>query len=393
MGMSSIERLAIAAVALALVAAVVALVGRRPARLARLAQATTALTFVLVVFGAYVRLSDAGLGCPDWPGCYGDFTPSLAHAPIRAAEAQAPQGPVTMAKAWKEMLHRYLAMSSGCLILAMAVCAWRVRERAATVPLLACAIVGVVLAQGAFGALTVTLRLMPVIVSAHLLGGMATLLLLAVYALKVRAAAEEPAAAGPAAPRLSAAGAGLDPSGPVALARIALALLFMQIALGGWVSTNYAAPVCGELPACQGQWWPEPDFAQGFTLVRELGRTAAGEALPLAALTAIHLAHRAFALVVAAVLLVLVARLARRGRPVLAAALAAALALQVSLGLGVVGAMSAQHLALALQLPVAAAHNAGAAVLVLVLAAINFNLSAARATLPGGVSRPSLAPV
>jgi cytochrome c oxidase assembly protein subunit 15 len=219
-----------------------------------------------------------------------------------------------------------------------------------------------VVLQGAFGALTVTLRLMPLMVTTHLLLGMLTLMLLTIYALRVgRVGLADP-------PR------GLPPDLRRA-ARVVLALLFVQFALGGWVSTNYAAPVCGALPLCQGQWWPATDFGQGFELVRELGRTAAGDGLPLAALVAIHLAHRLFAAVVLVAVVLLARRLWRAGHTNLGAALAAAVALQVAIGLKVVWAMSLPHLQLPLQLPAAVAHNAGAATLLVLLSVTGFAVS------------------
>jgi cytochrome c oxidase assembly protein subunit 15 len=368
MGMTTFERGALGALVLVLVIATVLAVGRRAEALQRLAGVTALLVFVLVVFGAYVRLSDAGLGCPDWPGCYGDLTPAAAHHSIGEAERSAPGGPVTMAKAWKEMLHRYLAMLVGCLILAQAIVALRLRDRGDTLPALAWTALIVVILQAAFGALTVTMRLMPVIVTTHLVGGMLTLLLVTAYALRA-GRGEEFVAVGSGEP---------SPAGLRRLGALVLALLFVQLALGGWVSTNYAAPVCGTLPDCQGRWWPEVDFRHGFEIVRELGQTADGAGLPLAALTAIHLTHRLFAIVVASAAIVLGIALWRAGRRAPAAALWIAVGTQIAIGLKVVWAMSSPHLELPLQLPAAAAHNAGAAVLVVVLAWINVGVLASR---------------
>jgi heme a synthase len=247
----------------------------------------------------------------------------------------------------------------GCLIVALTIAAVRLRARMNTLPVLACGLLAVVLVQGAFGALTVTLRLMPLIVTLHLLGGLLTLLLLTIYALRVGVTPPADAAAG-------------LPPGLRRAARRTLALLFVQVALGGWVSTNYAAPVCGALPLCQGKWWPATDFEHGFEVMRELGRTAAGAELPLQALVAIHLAHRLFALVVFVAIVLLARRLWRAGRKTLGAALVAAVGAQVAIGMKVVWAMSSPHLQLPLQLPAAVAHNAGAATLVVLLAVISF---------------------
>jgi cytochrome c oxidase assembly protein subunit 15 len=249
--------------------------------------ATLFLTFDLVLFGAFTRLTDSGLGCPDWPGCYGNASPLGAHDEIHRAQAALPSGPVTHGKAWIEMVHRYLAMAVGALITVLALTALVARSRgrrgeaSLAWPLATFAWVCV---QGAFGALTVTMKLYPAIVSAHLLGGMVLLALLAVQ--------------GEAYERRVLA---LSPSLRGALWLVA-ALAALQIALGAWVSTNYAVLACSDFPTCQGSWWPQMDFARGFTLQRALGMTGDGSWLPFAALTAIHYAHRLMAFVVLAAL-------------------------------------------------------------------------------------------
>ena len=237
-----------------------------------------ALALVVVVVGAYVRLSDAGLGCPDWPLCYG--------RPLPADIADAGDH----ARAWKEMGHRYLAGTLGLVIAALALAAWRARRSRG----LAAALVLLVAFQAALGKWTVTMLLKPAIVTAHLLGGMATLALLVWLALS-----QWP----------HAADAGMRGLRRVAAA--ALAALALQIALGGWVSANYAALACPDLPLCRGQLAPPMDFGNAFHVVRELGRTAEGELLPLEALTAIHWTHRLFALVVLAEVLIAAARVWR----------------------------------------------------------------------------------
>ena len=284
------------------------------------------LAFIVVVMGAYVRLSDAGLGCPDWPLCYG------RPVPADIADSHA------LVKAWKEMGHRYLAGTLGLVILALAIFAWRARKSAG----LATSIVAVVIVQATLGAWTVTMLLKPAIVTAHLIGGMTTLALLACLAL-----AQWPHTAAPNMGALR----------PVAV--LALAAVVVQIVLGGWVSANYAALACPEFPRCPGPM----DFANAFHIVRELGRTAEGELLSLDALRAIHWAHRLFANV--ALLLVLFAawrawRLERR----LALLIGALVLVQFSLGVA--------NVALSLPLPLAAAHNAGAALLLLSLVVLNF---------------------
>lgn len=266
---------------------------RPAARLRALTILTLFLTFDLVLFGAFTRLSDSGLGCPDWPGCYASASPVGANDAIGAAQSALPSGPVTHAKAWIEMTHRYLATAVGALIAVLAVWSWfeaRRRRRAGLAgtlsvsPWWATATLLWVCMQGAFGALTVTMKLYPLIVSLHLLGGLGMLLLLA-----AQSCAYVPA---PLAltPRLYRAA-------------IALAVLVgAQIALGAWVSTNYAVLACQTFPSCQGSWWPQMDFAQGFTLLRALGVGKDGGYLPFPALTAIHYVHRLGAYVVLAAL-------------------------------------------------------------------------------------------
>lgn len=363
MGMTSWERAVLALVTIAVVALVTLAVGASRERLRHLALVTAVATFMLIVLGAYVRLADAGLGCPDWPGCYGEFTPSLASDAIRAAQTQSPQGPVSMPKAWKEMTHRYLAMLVGCLILAIAISATRLRREFDSHPALAWILVAGVAFQALLGAWTVTWLLKPVIVTLHLIGGMTILALLVWY--RARIAAERGSNTRANVLRIPA--------------RLALVALAIQIVLGGWVSTNYAAAACGELPLCQGAVLPPMDFGNGFHLVRELGKTAQGANLPLPALTAIHLTHRYFALIVLAVFAWLIARAWQiAGCRRLALGLAVALLVQVALGLKVVWSMSNAHLELALQLPAAAGHNAVAAALLVLTLLINFKASAAR---------------
>jgi heme a synthase len=294
-----------------------------------LVAATILLTFVVIVVGAYVRLSDAGLGCPDWPGCYGKAVPA------NIADADA------LAKAWKEMGHRYLAGALGILLLIVAILAWRTRQA----PGLASAIVLLVLFQATLGMWTVTMLLKPAIVTAHLLGGMTIFALLICHFLSLF-----PATAPAPGPRRMA---------PLALCAVAL-----QVALGGWVSANYAALACPDLPGCRGAFMPQMDFANAFHVFRELGRTGEGELLPLDALVAIHWTHRMFAVVVTA-LVGATGWLLLRGRlRLLGIVLWALLGGQIALGVA--------NVALGLPLPLAAAHNAGAALLLAALVVLNF---------------------
>ncbi len=317
---------------------------------------TACLTFVVVVVGAYVRLADAGLGCPDWPGCYGSVTPLHAAEEIsRAVKAQGGEhGPVSLTKAWKEMAHRYLAGTLGLLILSITVVAWRRRSVLRDSPALPFALLGLVVFQAALGMWTVTLLLKPVIVTLHLLGGMATLALVAW--LSLRQLHTEPAVRVRDAAHLRK------------WAALGLVIVAVQIALGGWVSSNYAALACVDLPTCHGDWVPRMDFEHGFQLVRELGMTSDGGYLAYEALTAIHWTHRAGALItfayIGALAVALMQLHATRGYGV---ALAAVLILQVALGLA--------NVAAGLPLVVAVAHNAVAALLLVQVVVINFVLS------------------
>lgn len=320
-------------------------------RLAALTALTLFLTFDLIVFGSFTRLSDSGLGCPDWPGCYGEVSPFGAREQIAAAEAVLPSGPVTWSKAWIEMIHRYLAMTVGVLILVMAVTAWTSRRRGGLPlsPWWPTLTLVWVLIQGAFGKYTVTLKLYPAVVTTHLLGG---LLLLALLAVQHQAFRRQTADYQP-----------LSLSRGLRLGGFAvLGLLVVQIALGGWVSTNYAVLACTGFPQCNGQWWPEMDFADGFTPLRHLGMAPDGTYLAMPALVAIHMAHRLFAvvLVVAAGLLawrlwLQPDRVARR----FGLGLAVLLALQVVSGLS--------NVVLGWPLAAALGHSAGAAALVLLM--------------------------
>ena len=259
--------------------------------------ATLFLTFDLVLFGAFTRLTDSGLGCPDWPGCYGNASPLGAHGEIERAQSQLPSGPVTHHKAWIEMVHRYLAMAVGALITGLAVASWLRRQGAASRAWPLASLLWVCL-QGAFGALTVTMKLYPAIVTAHLLGAMVLLVLLA---LQVQA--------------LTPSTLALPPALHGALVGVAV-LAAAQVALGGWVSTNYAVLACSDFPTCQGSWWPVMNFAGGFTLRRPLGMAGDGSWLPFAALTAIHYAHRLVAYLVLAALALFAWRLHATADPV-----------------------------------------------------------------------------
>lgn len=273
-------------------------------RLAALTLLTLFLTFDLILFGAFTRLTDSGLGCPDWPGCYGEFTPWGAQKEISAAQAAMPTGPVTHAKAWIEMIHRYLATGVGVLITTLALATWVRRRELPVSPAWPLFTLLWVCLQGAFGALTVTMKLKPIIVTLHLLGGLVLL------ALLVRQAVAYGQAAGGRAPLATPPGL---PGGLRKGLQSVFALLWLQVALGGWVSTNYAVLACSEFPTCQGGWWPPMDFRQAFELWRPLGMTSAGEHITFAALTAIHYVHRLMAYALLPLLVVLGWRLSRAG--------------------------------------------------------------------------------
>ena len=317
-------------------------------RLQALTVLTLFLTFDLVLFGAFTRLTDSGLGCPDWPGCYGNASPVGAHGEIAAAQQAMPTGPVTHGKAWVEMIHRYLATGVGVLIIVLTVSAWVQRRRGERLPLSpwwpTFTLFWVCL-QGAFGALTVTMKLFPAIVTLHLVGGLVLLALLCVQAVRHTLSAQGKA--------------------PVTLSRglrrgllATGALVALQVLLGGWVSTNYAVLACTSFPTCQGSWWPDMDFAQGFQIWRALGLLQGGSHISFAGLTAIHYAHRLAAYAVLAALGVLAWRL-WRVLPAQARWLAALALLQFATGLS--------NVVLDWPLVAAVLHTGGAAALVVVL--------------------------
>ena len=335
---------------------------------------TLFLTFDLVLFGAFTRLTDSGLGCPDWPGCYGSASPVGAHADISAAQAAMPSGAVTHHKAWIEMVHRYMATGVGALILVLTVLAWRQWRRAgpgaSTLnPWWPTATLAWVCVQGAFGALTVTMKLFPAIVTLHLLGGLLLLALLALQSQwQTRALAGTPPVSVDAGTRV--------------FLLLASGLLVLQLALGGWVSTNYAVLACTDFPTCQGSWWPAMRFDQGFEIWRSLGMTGEGTAISFAALTAIHYAHRLMAYVVLVVLALLAWRLARiDGLRRLARWIGGLAALQLATGLG--------NVVLGWPLIAALLHTGGAAALVVVITwAMASTRSAQQQASPSRVALP-----
>lgn len=325
-----------------------------------LAAVATVLALVVVLLGAYTRLTHAGLGCPDWPGCYGFIGVPQTDAQLAHAERHFPEAPVEAQKGWNEMVHRYFAGTLGLAILGLAMHALVRRGRDGQPLRLPLVLLGVVITQAAFGMWTVTLKLWPQVVTAHLLGGFTTLALLFLLSLRLSGA-------------LPALGL---PAGLRRLAAAALALVIGQIALGGWVSSNYAAVACVDLPTCHGQWWPAMDFANGFHLTQHIGPNYLGGQLDSDARTAIHMTHRLGALVVTLTLLALAWRLRGEGLGRLAGLLLTVLALQVGLGIS--------NVLFHLPLPVAVAHNGGGALLLLTLVLVNYRVRApALATEPG----------
>lgn len=313
---------------------------------------TLFLTFDLVLFGAFTRLTDSGLGCPDWPGCYGSASPLGASTQIDAAQRAMPTGPVTPGKAWIEMVHRYLAMGVGFLVLVLAAVAWLRGRHAMAVGAgrwLPTVTLVWVCVQGAFGALTVTMKLFPAIVTLHLLGGYLLLALLTAQAQRE----------GPA-PSLRAdeATQRLRPA-----IGAALALLVAQAASGAWVSSNYAVLACTEFPMCQGRWWPDMDFGKGFEVWRSLGLDGQGAPIPFQALTAIHVVHRCLAVGAVGALGWVAWRLwADPATRQWARALGGLLSLQVATGLS--------NVVLDWPLIAAVMHTGGAGAMVVVLVAV-----------------------
>jgi heme a synthase len=313
----------------------------------RLARVGTVLALTVVMLGAYVRLTDAGLGCPDWPGCYGRLVVPDASTPAVELGAHAASRPLETGKAWREMIHRYLASTLGLVCVALGVLAWRNRrdpDQPWRAPL---ALVVLVIFQGLLGMWTVTLQLTPIVVVAHLFGGLATLALLFALGRWRQTRVPSPSAA------------------LRSLGLAAAAALILQIALGGWTSANYAALACPDFPRCQTQWWPAiADFKDAFVLWRGLGVSYEGGVLDHPARVAIHFTHRLGAVLAIVLLALLGLRLAREAATRAdGLAVLALLLLQASLGVSIV--------VFGVPLAVAVAHNGGAALLL--LSVINAN--------------------
>jgi cytochrome c oxidase assembly protein subunit 15 len=315
----------------------------------RLCLLATLVTLCVIVLGAWVRLEDAGLGCPDWPGCYGHLTVGSAVENAHAANAAFPERPLEADKALKEMIHRYAASGLGLLVIAIAVVAWLNRRDPAQPMRLPGFLVALVVFQGLLGMWTVTLLVKPLIVTAHLVGGLSTLALLWWLALRVDRTTR--------------------PSGERSLRGLAvlgLVVLAIQILLGGWTSTNYSALACPDFPTCQHSFWPDMDFKDAFVLWRGLGIDYEGGVLDHPARVAIHYTHRLWGIVTAITLGFVAWRAMRTGqsRAVRTAGTVLAVLLVAQWTIGPVMVMKALPLALA------TAHNAVAALLVLSVVAL-----------------------
>ena len=248
----------------------------------RLLLFSTFLTLCVVVFGAYVRLTDAGLGCPDWPGCFGTLTVPESEIAIKEAQTAYPGNIVEVGKAWREMIHRYLAGILGLLVLLITIIAYKIRDELKVKFILPLSILVLITFQATLGMWTVTELLKPIIVTAHLIGGMTILGLLTYMTHRHNGAVSN----------IIIINSRIKP-----LIRFSLVLLFIQIMLGGWTSTNYAALACTDFPTCHGSYFPEMDFKNGFNIFRELGMTASGEGLSVQALQAIQWVHRVGAII------------------------------------------------------------------------------------------------
>jgi cytochrome c oxidase assembly protein subunit 15 len=334
----------------------------------RLALAGVLLCFVVVVLGAYVRLTAAGLGCPDWPGCYGHLSPS--GAVHEAASAAYPGRPLEPGKAWREMVHRYAAGTLGIVILGVAVLAVTARRQRPVSIAFALTLLATVIVQALLGMLTVTWRLQPLIVTLHLMTGMTTLGMLWWLALSLPVSSWGASSLGEAARSRRGGAAYIASAHSIAL--LALAALALQIALGGWTSSNYAAIACPDFPTCQGSWWPHADFRDAFVLWRSGNIDYEGGLLGAPARVAIHLVHRLGALLAtAALVLAAVFTLRQRGLSgarLRAWAVLGALTLQLLIGVSMV--------VRGFPLWLATAHTAGAALLMLAVLALVRYLSA-----------------
>jgi len=319
----------------------------------RLTLFATLLALIVVSFGAYTRLTDSGLGCPDWPGCYGTLTVPESIDQIEKAQAVYPDSPVEVEKAWIEMIHRYIAGILGVMILVIAFMSIRLRDQINYSLKWPFFLLGLVIFQAALGMWTVTLLLKPAVVSSHLLGGMTVLGILTFLMHRNYGTHRENFVSNRFERKII---------------RFSLVLLFIQIALGGWTSTNYAALACTDYPTCHGSLIPEMDFSNAFTIFRELGVTSLGEPLSLEALHAIQWVHRVGAILLLGYLLFVAYILkVNQGFNMWRNVLILVISLQFIIGIA--------NLLLHLPIVLATLHNLGAALLVVILVGINSRIT------------------
>ena len=319
----------------------------------RLTLFATLLALIVVSFGAYTRLTDSGLGCPDWPGCYGTLSVPESMDQIEKAQAVYPDSPVEVEKAWIEMIHRYIAGILGVMILVIAFMSIRLRDQINYSLKWPFFLLGLVIFQAALGMWTVTLFLKPAVVSSHLLGGMTVLGILTFLMHRNYGTHRENFVSNRFERKII---------------RFSLVLLFIQIALGGWTSTNYAALACTDYPTCHGSLIPEMDFSNAFTIFRELGVTSLGEPLSLEALHAIQWVHRVGAIVLLGYLLFVAYILkVNQGFNMWRNVLILVISLQFIIGIA--------NLLLHLPIVLATLHNLGAALLVVILVGINSRIT------------------
>jgi cytochrome c oxidase assembly protein subunit 15 len=319
----------------------------------RLTLFATLLALIVVSFGAYTRLTDSGLGCPDWPGCYGTLSVPESIDQIEKAQAVYPDSPVEVEKAWIEMIHRYIAGILGVMILVIAFMSIRLRDQINYSLKWPFFLLGLVIFQAALGMWTVTLLLKPAVVSSHLLGGMTVLGILTFLMHRNYGTHRENFVSNLFERKII---------------RFSLVLLFIQIALGGWTSTNYAALACTDYPTCHGSLIPEMDFSNAFTIFRELGVTSLGEPLSLEALHAIQWVHRVGAIVLLGYLLFVAYILkVNQGFNMWRNVLILVISLQFIIGIA--------NLLLHLPIVLATLHNLGAALLVVILVGINSRIT------------------
>ena len=319
----------------------------------RLTFYATLLALIVVSFGAYTRLTDSGLGCPDWPGCYGTLSVPESIDQIEKAQAVYPDSPVEIEKAWIEMIHRYIAGILGIMILVIAFMSIRLREQINYSLKWPFFLLGLVIFQAALGMWTVTLLLKPAVVTSHLLGGMTVLGILTFLMHRNYGTHRENFVSNKYERKII---------------RFSLVLLFIQIALGGWTSTNYAALACTDYPTCHGSLIPEMDFYNAFTIFRELGVTSIGEPLSLEALHAIQWVHRIGAIVLLVYLLFVAYILkVNQGFNLWRNVLILVISVQFIIGIA--------NLLLHLPIVLATLHNLGAALLVVILVGINSRIT------------------